>query len=68
MIEERTFYRYIAKIYETDQVIYVAESERSHHNREREILQHLRIGMLKAFRWYVAIIENVKSDSTMEYN
>lgn len=63
-LEERTFYRYMAKIHQIDQVLFV-EQERKIMITEVGILKDR---WLKAYRWYVAMAdnENMKADIRME--
>ena len=63
-LEERTFYRYMAKIHQIDQVLF-AEQEKKIMITEVGILKDR---WLKAYRWYVAMAdnENMKADIRME--
>jgi DNA-binding CsgD family transcriptional regulator len=63
-LEERTFYRYMAKIYEIDQVLFT-EQEKKTLITETGILKDR---WLKAYRWYIAMAdnENMKADIRME--
>jgi DNA-binding CsgD family transcriptional regulator len=63
-LEERTFYRYMAKIYEMDQALF-AEEERKTLATEFGILKDR---LLKSYRWYIAMAdnENMKPDIRME--
>jgi DNA-binding CsgD family transcriptional regulator len=63
-LEERTFYRYMAKIHQIDQVLF-AEQERKTLITETGILKDR---WLKAYRWYIAMAdnENMKADIRME--
>ena len=63
-LEERTFYRYMAKIYEIDQVLF-AEQEKKTLITEFSIFKDR---LLKAYRWYIAMAdnENIKADIRME--
>lgn len=63
-LEERTFYRYMAKIHQIDQVLF-AEQEKKIMTTEVGILKDR---WLKAYRWYVAMAdnENMKADIRME--
>lgn len=63
-LEERTFYRYMAKIHQIDQVLF-AEQEKKIMITEIGILKDR---WLKAYRWYVAMAdnENMKADIRME--
>ena len=63
-LEERTFYRYMAKIYEIDQALF-AEQEKKTFTTEMSIFKDR---LLKAYRWYIAIAdnENIKADIRME--
>ena len=63
-LEERTFYRYMAKIHQIDQALF-AEQEK------KTVITEIRIfkdRLLKAYRWYIAIAENenIKADIRME--
>ena len=63
-LEERTFYRYMAKIYEMDQALF-AEEEKKTLATEFGIF---KARFLKAYRWYIALAnnENMKPDIRME--
>jgi DNA-binding CsgD family transcriptional regulator len=63
-LEERTFYRYMARIYEIDQALF-AEQEKKTITTETAILKDR---WLKSYRWYIAIAdnENIKADIRME--
>lgn len=63
-LEERTFYRYMAKIHQIDQVLF-AEQEKKTITTEVGILEDR---WLKAYRWYVAMAdnENMKAEIRME--
>lgn len=63
-LEERTFYRYMAKIHQIDQVLF-AEQEKKTITTEIGILKDR---WLKAYRWYVAMAdnENMKAEFRME--
>jgi DNA-binding CsgD family transcriptional regulator len=63
-LEERTFYRYMAKIYERDQVLF-AEQEKKTMTTEFGIFKDR---WLRAYRWYIAMAdnENMKVDIRME--
>jgi hypothetical protein len=63
-LEERTFYRYMAKIHQIDQVLF-AEEERKTLITETGILKDR---WLKAYRWYIAMAdnENMKANIRME--
>jgi hypothetical protein len=63
-LEERTFYRHMAKIYEIDQALF-AEEERKTLATEFGILKDR---LLKSYRWYIAMAdnENMKPDIRME--
>lgn len=63
-LEERTFYRYMAKIHQIDQVLF-AEQEKKIMTTEVGILKDR---WLKAYRWYVAMAdnENMKAEIRME--
>jgi hypothetical protein len=63
-LEERTFYRYMAKIYETDRALF-AEQEKETLITEIGIF---RDRLLKSYRWYIAMAdnENIKADIRME--
>jgi hypothetical protein len=53
-LEERTFYRYMSKIYEIDQALF-AEQEKDAVATEIHIF---KIRLLKAYRWLVAMTDN----------
>jgi len=59
-LEERTFYRYMAKINEIDQALF-AEQERKTMATEKVIFKNR---LLKSYRWFIAIAdnENIKAD------
>jgi hypothetical protein len=59
-LEERTFYRYMAKIYEIDQALF-AEQEKKTLTTEIGIFKDR---LLKSYRWFIAIAynENIKAD------
>ena len=63
-LEERTFYRYMAKIYEIDQVLF-AEQEKKTIKTEMSILKDR---LLKSYRWCIAMAdnENIKEDTRMQ--
>jgi hypothetical protein len=63
-LEERTFYRYMAKINEIDQALF-AEQEKKTLTTEIRIFKDR---LLNAYRWYIAIAhnENIKADIRME--
>jgi hypothetical protein len=63
-LEWRTFYRYMAKIYEIDQALF-GEQEKKTITTETGILKDR---WLKSYRWYIAIAdnENIKADIRME--
>ena len=63
-LEERTFYRYMAKIHQIDQVLF-AKQEKKIMTTEIGILKDR---WLKAYRWYVAMAdnENMKAEIRME--
>jgi hypothetical protein len=63
-LEERTFYRYMAKIYEIDQALF-AEQEKKKINTEMSILKDR---LLKSYRWCTAMAdnENIKEDTRMQ--
>jgi DNA-binding CsgD family transcriptional regulator len=63
-LEERTFYRYMAKIYEIDQALF-AEQEKKTIKTEMSILKDR---LLKAYRWCIAMAdnENIKEDTRMQ--
>lgn len=63
-LEERTFYRYMAKIHQIDQVLF-AEQEKKIMTTEVGILKDR---WLKAYIWYVAMAdnENMKAEIRME--
>ncbi|HEX2230612.1 MAG TPA: hypothetical protein VHG34_00325, partial [Nitrososphaeraceae archaeon] len=53
-LEERTFYRYMAKIYELDQALF-AEQEKKTITTEIAIFKDR---LLKSYRWYIALADN----------
>ena len=63
-LEERTFYRYMAKINEIDQALF-SEQEKKTVTTEIRIFKDR---LLNAYRWYIAIAhnENIKADIRME--
>ena len=63
-LEERTFYRYMAKIHQIDQALF-AEQEKKTLTTEMSIFKDR---LLNAYRWYIAIAdnENIKADIRME--
>lgn len=63
-LEERTFYRYMAKIHQIDQALF-AEQEKKTLTTEIRIFKDR---LLNAYRWYIAIAhnENIKADIRME--
>ena len=63
-LEERTFYRYMAKIYEIDQALF-DEQENKTLITEIGILKER---LLKSYRWHIAIAdnENIKTNIRME--
>jgi hypothetical protein len=63
-LEERTFYRYMAKIHQIDQALF-AEQEKKTITTEIGILKDR---WLKSYRWYIAMAdnENMKADIRME--
>jgi hypothetical protein len=63
-LEERTFYRYMAKIHQIDQALF-AEQEKKTLTTEIRIFKDR---LLKAYRWYIAMAdnENIKADIRME--
>jgi hypothetical protein len=63
-LEERTYYRYMAKINEIDQALF-AEQEKKMLTTEMGIFKDR---LLKSFRWYIAIRdnENIKPETRME--
>jgi hypothetical protein len=63
-LEERTFYRYMAKIHQIDQALF-AEQEKKTFITEMRIFKDR---LLNAYRWYIAIAhnENIKADIRME--
>jgi DNA-binding CsgD family transcriptional regulator len=63
-LEERTFYRYMAKINEIDQVLF-AEEEKKTIATEMGIFKDR---LLKSYRWFIAIAdnENIKADIRMD--
>jgi hypothetical protein len=63
-LEWRTFYRYMAKIYEIDQALF-GEQEKKTITTDTGTLKDR---WLKSYRWYIAIAdnENIKADIRME--
>jgi hypothetical protein len=63
-LEERTFYRYMAKIHEIDQALF-AEQEKKTIATE---IGMLKGRWLKSYRWYIAIADNesIKAEIRME--
>ncbi len=63
-LEERTFYRYMARIYEIDQALF-DEQEKRTISTETGVLKDR---WLKSYRWYNAIADNeqIKPDFRME--
>ena len=63
-LEERTFYRYMAKIHQIDQALF-AEQEKKTITTEIGILKDR---WLKSYRWYIAMADNesMKADIRME--
>jgi hypothetical protein len=63
-LEERTFYRYMAKIHQIDQALF-AEQEKKTIATEIGIFKDR---LLKSYRWYIAMAdnENMKADIRME--
>jgi DNA-binding CsgD family transcriptional regulator len=63
-LEERTFYRYMAKIHQIDQALF-AEEEKKTMTTEIGILKDR---WLKAYRWYISMAdnENMKADIRMD--
>jgi hypothetical protein len=63
-LEERTFYRYMAKIHQIDQALF-AEQEKKTLTTEIRIFKDR---LLNAYRWYIAIAdnENIKADIRMD--
>jgi cell division septum initiation protein DivIVA len=63
-LEERTSYRYMAKIHQIDQALF-AEQEKKTLTTEMSLFKDR---LLKAYRWYIAIAENenIKADIRME--
>ena len=53
-LEERTFYRYMAKIYEIDQALF-AEQEKKTITTEIAVF---RDRLLKSYLWYIALADN----------
>ena len=53
-LEQRTFYRYMAKIYEMDRVLFV-EQEKKTLTTEFGIFKDR---LLKSYRWYIAMADN----------
>jgi hypothetical protein len=63
-LEERTFYRYMAKIHEIDQALF-AEQQKKTLTTEIAVFKDR---LLKSYRWYIAMAdnENIKTDIRME--
>jgi DNA-binding CsgD family transcriptional regulator len=63
-LEERTFYRYMAKIYEIDQALF-AEQEKKTVITEIAVFKDR---LLKSYRWYIAMAdnENMNADIRMK--
>jgi hypothetical protein len=63
-LEERTFYRYMAKIYEIDQAFFI-EQQKKKITTEISIFKDR---MLKSYRWLIAIAdnENIKAETRLE--
>lgn len=63
-LEERTFYRYMAKIYDIDQALF-AEQEKKTLITEFGIFKDR---LLKSYRWLIAIAdnENIKAETRLE--
>ncbi len=63
-LEERTFYRYMAKIYEIDQTLF-AEQQKKTLTTEMSIFKDR---LLKSYRWFIAMAdnENIKADIRMQ--
>ena len=63
-LEERTFYRYMAKMHQIDQALF-AEEEKKTIKTEIGILKDR---LLKAYRWYIAMADNetIKADIRMQ--
>jgi DNA-binding CsgD family transcriptional regulator len=63
-LEERTFYRYMAKIYEIDQALFV-EQEKKILVTEFGIVKER---LLRSYRWFIAIAddENIKAEIRMQ--
>lgn len=62
-LEERTYYRYMAKIYEIDQALF-DEQEKKTIATEMSIFKDR---LLKSYRWYIGMAENenINADSRM---
>jgi hypothetical protein len=63
-LEERTFYRYMAKIHQIDQALYTEQQKKTLATE----LSIFKDRLLKAYRWYIAMAENenIKADIRME--
>ncbi len=63
-LNERTFYRYMAKIYEMDQALFI-EQEKKTVTTEVSIFKDR---LLKSYRWFIAIAdnENIKTEIRMD--
>jgi hypothetical protein len=63
-LEERTFYRYMAKIHEIDQALFAEQQKKTLATG----LSIFKDRLLKAYRWYIAMAENenIKAAIRME--
>jgi hypothetical protein len=63
-LEERTFYRYMAKIYEIDQALFVEQEKKTLVTEFGTVKDR----MLKSYRWFIAIAdnENIKIDTRVQ--
>jgi protease II len=63
-LEERTFYRYMAKIHQIDQALFTEQQKKTLATE----LSIFKDRLLKAYRWYIAMAENenIKADIRME--
>lgn len=58
-LEERTFYRYMAKIYEIDHALF-AEQEKKTITTEIAVFKDR---LLKSYRWYIALADNENTNA-----
>ncbi len=64
LLEERTFYRYMARIYEIDRALFAEEGKK----KLTTEMGVFKDRLLKSYRWYIAMAdnENMKVDIRME--